>query len=304
MNRLVEMDAFVRVVKNGGFVAAATELGVSAGLITRRVKQLETDLGAILLTRTTRRLSLTEAGDRYYRFCVRILKEVHEEEGAIKLLQDEPVGDLKVVVPMSFGIMEVGKTAVSFMQEHPKIKITLIIAAGVTRAFDPAEFGADLAIAFVEPQGSTLHVRRLGSVKSIVCASPSYLRKTGTPECPSELARHSCLVTNLPFGDGRWQFSDASGVHSVEVTGTVLPSTAIAMRYMALNGVGIALLPAFCVADDIRNGRLVRILPSYSITETPILGVYPHGRQQPKKMHLLLEYLAARFKSDPWQIES
>lgn len=302
MNRLVEMDAFVRVIKNGNFIAAASELGVSAGLVTRRVKELESDLGVKLISRTTRRLSLTEAGERYYKFCSRILKEVHDEETEIRLLQQDPVGRLKVVASMSFGIMEMGKAVTSFMQQYPEIQVTLIISDNSRRAFDPSEYGADLMIRFTQPRNSSLFVRKIGVMDWIACASPAYLRRMGTPKKPAELTKHSCLVTSTPFHNGTWKFHSASGTQTVQVTGVVSPSSAISMRYMVLDSAGIALLPAFCVAEDIRKRRLVRILANYEIPSQPICAYYPHGRQQPKKMNLFLDFLAARFKRADWSI--
>ncbi len=198
-NRLVEMDAFVRVARNQNFIAAASELRVSAGLVTRRLQHLEHDLGVRLISRTTRRLSLTEAGRRYYEFCTRILKEVHEEESAIKRVRDEPVGRLTVVAPMSFGIMEMGKAVTSFMLQYPKIQVTLIIGDNGRRTFDPAEYGADVIIRFTQPKDTSLYLRKIGRMSWTLCASRTYLRKAGTPEKTAEpgsafLPRHHAAV--------------------------------------------------------------------------------------------------------------
>jgi DNA-binding transcriptional LysR family regulator len=302
-NRLVEMDAFVRVARNQNFIAAASELGVSPGLVTRRLQQLEADLGVRLISRTTRRLSLTEAGNRYYKFCTRILKELHEEEAALQLLQKEPRGHLAVIAPMSFGIMEMGKAVTVFMQQYPEIQVTLIIGDSGRRSFDPVEYGADLVIRFTQPRDSSLYARKIGTMSWIACASPSYLRKNGTPRKPVDLPRHSCLVTARPFGNGMWKFGSPSGPQTVKVSGVVSPSSAITMRYMVLDGAGVALLPTFCVAEDIRKGRLVRILSSYSVPDQPICAYYPHARQQPMKMNLFLEFLEARFRKATWGVD-
>jgi DNA-binding transcriptional LysR family regulator len=178
-NRLVEMDAFVRVVKNQNFTAAASELGVSPALVTRRVQKLEADLGVRLISRSTRRLSLTEAGKRHYEFCARILKELQEEENAIKQLQSEPAGTLNVVAPMSFGILEMGKAVTSFMLQYPKIQVTLIIGDNGRRSFDPSEYGADVVIRFTQPKDSSLHFRKIGRMSwtparlARICAKPA-----------------------------------------------------------------------------------------------------------------------------------
>jgi DNA-binding transcriptional LysR family regulator len=299
-NRLVEMDAFVRVVKNQNFVAAASELGVSPALITRRVQHLEADLGTRLISRTTRRLGLTEAGKRYFTFCVRMLKELQEEENAIKQLQQEPVGRLNVLATMSFGIMEMGKAVTSFMMKYPQIQITLIIGDIGRRPLDPSEYGADVAIGFSQPKESGMHLQKLGKMAWTLCASPSYLRKAGTPKTPADLTQHSCLVTARPFADGIWEFNGPSGIQSISVSGVVSPSSAITMRYMALDGVGVALLPDFCVAEDIRKRRLVRVLAGFRAPEQSICAYYPHGRQQTVKMGLFLEFLEFRFTKAAW----
>lgn len=296
MNRLIEMDSFVRVARNGNFVAAASEMNVSPGLVTRRLQELEKDLGVRLISRTTRRLRLTEAGEHYYKFCARILKEVHDEESRLRVLQDEAAGRLSVVAPMSFGIMEMGKAVTGFMQQYPEIQVTLIIGDSVRRAVDPGEYDADLAIRFARPQNSALRLRRLGTMSWLACASPNYLRKKGVPKKPADLTHHSCLVTSTRFGDGVWRFQSASGTQTVRVTGVVSPSSAITMRYMVLDGAGIALLPAFCVESDIRERRLVPVLPAFTIADQPICALYPPG-QQSKKMKLFLDFLAARFRN-------
>ena len=299
-NRLVEMEAFVKVVKNQNFIAAASELGVSPALVTRRIQKLEADLGARMISRTTRRLSLTEAGKRYYEFCARILKEIQDEERSIKQLHEEPSGRLSIVAPMSFGIMEMGKAVTAFMLQHPQINLTLIIGDSGRRTFDPSEYGADIVIRFTQPRESSLFLRKVGKMNWIACASRAYLRKAGTPKTPSDLSRHSCLVTVRPFGSGSWKFTSASGVQKVKVSGVVSPSSAITMRYMALDGVGVALLPEFCVADDIRERRLIPILTNYSAPQQSICAYYPATRQLPAKMRLFLEFLEARFKAVDW----
>lgn len=277
-NRLVEMESFVRVARTCNFSSAATELGVSPALITRRIQSLETDLGVHIVNRTTRQVSLTEAGKRYFEFCERILEEIQSEERALKRLQDAPSGRLNVIVPMSFGIMEMGKAVTSFMLDFPEIQVSLIISDNWKSTFDPGRYGADLLLRFTRPKDSGLYLRKLGTMGWIACASPEYLRKVGMPKHPTDLSRHSCLLTTRPFEKGIWTFNHTSGVHKVKVSGVVAPSTAITMRYMVLDGAGIALLPLFCVLEDLRERRLVRVLTEYSVPSQIIGAYYPHAR--------------------------
>jgi DNA-binding transcriptional LysR family regulator len=300
VNRLMEMDSFVHVASKCSFSAAANELGVSPALITRRLQQLEADLGIPLINRTTRSVSLTEAGKRYYDFCVCILDKIRKEERALKSLHDEPCGQLNIIAPMSFGILEMGKALTAFKTLYPAVNASLIVSDQWRSTFDPSHYGADVLIRFTQPQDSNLFMRKLGRIPWIVCASPAYLNKAGTPQTPAELARHSCLCTLRPFLKGVWPFEGPDGKQTIKVSGVVAPSTAITMRYMALDGTGIALLPIFCVADDLREGRLVRLFEDYKIPEQTISAYYPNARQQPQTMRLFLKFLEERFRNASW----
>jgi DNA-binding transcriptional LysR family regulator len=300
MNRLEAMDAFARVVKNGNFVSAASELGISPGMVTKRVQRLEATLGAKLLRRTTRRLSVTEIGKRYYNFCNRLLAEMQQEEREIRRLQQDAHGEIKVLSPMSFGIMQMGKLVSGFMAAYPDVQVSLTIADATKRVLDPVEFGADLAIRFSLKKDSTHYLRRLGTMHWVACASPAYLERAGRPKHPSELVNHQCLVTHTRFGDGRWIFDGPKGSLTVQVRGPVSPSNAITMRYMVLDGAGIALLPTFAVADDLRNGQLVRILKDHAIPDLPICALYPHAKDQPRKVKLFLDFVSKELRNAPW----
>ena len=299
-NRLVEMEAFVRVAETGSISRAATELGVSPSLISRRLKSLEARLGVRFVNRTTRQVSLTELGQRYLGFCTRILEEIQEEERSLRLSQDEPSGRLTVVAPMSFGIMEMGKAVTSFMIEYPEIQVTLIVGDNWHDTYDPRKYSADVLIRFTRPKTSTLLIRKLGVMGWVVCASPAYLRKAGVPQKPAQLAHHSCLVTSRPYGRGVWRFHGPEGTESVRVSGVVSPSNAITMRYMVMDGAGIALLPKFCVSEDIQSRRLSPILTGYEVQQQSICAFYPQARKQPKVLQLFIKYLTERFKTAPW----
>ena len=294
------MEAFVRVAQAGSVSRAATELGVSPSLISRRLKSLEARLGVRFVNRTTRQVSLTELGQRHLDFCTRILEEIQEEERSLRLTQDEPSGRLTVVAPMSFGIMEMGKAVTSFMIEYPEIQVTLIVGDNWHDTYDPRKYSADVLIRFTRPRTSTLLIRKLGVMGWVVCASPAYLRKAGVPQKPAQLAHHSCLVTSRPYGKGVWRFHGPEGIESVRVSGVVSPSNAITMRYMVMDGAGIALLPKFCVSEDIQSRRLSPILTGYEVQQQSICAFYPQARKQPKVLQLFIKYLTERFKTAPW----
>jgi DNA-binding transcriptional LysR family regulator len=294
------MDTFVRIAKNKNLMVAAKELGLSAAMVTRRLQRLEADLGMLLISRSTRRVSLTEAGRTYFDFCQRILREVQEQEAALKELQRVPQGRLSVVVPMSFGMKVMGKVVVDFMLQFPKIKITLIISDQWRMTFDPGEYGADLLIRFTRPRTSSLYSRKIGKMGWVTCAAPSYLKTAGVPSFPRDLANHSCLVAHRPFESGEWTFTGPAGVEKVKVSGIVAPNTAIAMRYLIMAGAGIAVLPRFCVAEDLKANSLVEIMPDYRAPDQSIYAYYPHAKQQPHAMRLFLRFLKARFEAMDW----
>ena len=300
MDRFDAMATFVSVARNGSFSRAASELSVSPAVTTKRVQQLEAHLKARLLDRNTRMLRLTGVGRSYFDFCTRILSEVQEQERDISRLQDEASGVIKVLSPMSFGIMQMGKVLAGFMSTYPGIQVSLTVADASRRVLDPIDFDADVAIRF-SMKKSTPHVaRKLGTLRWVTCASPAYLKTMGAPRHPDDLSRHPCLVTNTRFADGHWEFSGPVGPVRVRVSGPVTPSNAITMRYMVLEGAGIALLPNFAVADDLAQGNLVRVLPDYSVPDLPIAAIYPHRNLQPRKITLFLDYTARILKASSW----
>ena len=299
-NRLVEMETFVRIAESQNFVAAASELGVSSAFVTRRLQELERSLTVRLVSRTTRRISLTEAGKRYYEFSKRILKQIREEERALAKANDEPKGVITVASSVSFGILEMGKAITEFMVQYPLIEISLIIGDNRRRSLDPLEKDADVIVRFTRPQETGLHAVSIGTIKWILCASPSYLKKAGALRQVSDLSGHSCLVTTKPFGDGTWKLKGPRGVERLKVRGVVSPNSAIAMRYMALDGAGIALLPTFCVAEDIRKKRLLPVLTQYGGVDQTIYACYADPRQQPLGIRLFVQFLKQRFNNANW----
>jgi DNA-binding transcriptional LysR family regulator len=294
------MDTFVRIARHQNFMAAANELGLSPAMVTRRLQQLEGALGVRLVSRSTRRLSLTAAGRIYFDFCLRILKEIRDQEAALKELQRAPQGHLSVVVPVSFGTMVMGKAVADFMTQFPKIKVTLIISDQWRSTFDPGDYGADLLIRFTRPRTSSLYSRRIGRMGWVICAAPSYLKTAGVPSSPRDLVNHSCLVTNRPFGSGEWKFSGPAGTQKVKVSGIVAPNAALAMRYLVTDGAGIAVLPRFCVARDLKANTLLEIMTDYKAPDQSIYAYYPHAKQQPLAMRLFLRFLKARFEATDW----
>jgi DNA-binding transcriptional LysR family regulator len=299
--RLEAMETFVRVIKANSFSAAAAQLELSRSIVTKRVMQMEAVLGAKLINRTTRRLSVTEIGEHYYQFCTRILDEIKREDFDIQRLLRQPQGRLKVLASKSFGSLHMGQAIASFVARYPDVKVSLLIGDVSMRSLDPVEHGFDVAVRLTDLPDSRLYSRRIGTVRWITCAAPEYLQSYGQPQVPADLERHLCIIHQTYAADGQWQFRGPQHRAIVKVSGPVTTNSIIVMRRMVLEGCGIALLPTYCVADDLKKGRLLPLLPEYLPPDQPIVALYPYGQMQPRKVRLFVDHLAQRFRKPQWE---
>ena len=296
MRHLSEMDTFIKVVSHKSFAMAARELRVSPGSVTRRVMLLEQSLGVKLINRNTRKLSVTEAGARYFTFAQRILSEIREEELEIGRTQKEPDGPLKVVVSKSFGNLHMGQAVADFVVRYPKIRVSLIVNDVSLHSLDPIECGFDLAIRLGEPAETRMLSQRVGTTRWIACASPGYLKRAGEPKTPEELSRHNCIHHHIYMADGVWKFRDARTVRSVKIDGSATTNSVIVSRQIVLNDLAIALLPSYCISDDIKSGELRQILKDYTLPSQTIRALYPPSGLMPVKTKLFVGFLKERFK--------
>ena len=295
MDRLKTMDSFVRVVRAGSFAAAATQLGVSRAIVSRHLQDLEDYLGARLFNRTTRRLGLTATGSEYYGFCVRVLDEMEAHRGSASRLQREPRGTIKVMAPKSFGNLHIGPAVADFIARYPEVHVALLLSDDSLNTYDLIESGFDLAIRLSPVAESSVISRRIGLLRWILCSSPDYLARHGAPRSPHDLVRHNCLVHLRSTPDSVWRLRGRGGEAAVKVSGSMSANSSLALSAGALRGLGIALLPAYCIQPDLEAGRLVEVLPAYHLPERPIFALYPHRRNQPHAVRLLIDFLAARF---------
>ena len=296
MNELAQLEVFVRVVADGGFTAAAASLGVSKSFVSRQLGALEDRLGARLLNRTTRKLTLTDVGSGFYDRCRRILDELTEAEGTVTSLQTSPRGTLRVALPMSFGVEHVTPEIARFLERHPDLHVEMDLS---DRRVDLLGEGFDLAIRIGALSDSSMIARKLASSCMVLVASPAYLDAPGRPTRAAELRQHACLqYTYSPTGQS-WRFTE--GGHEVTVTGEgrVTANNGEALREMAKAGQGIARLPDFIVNASLADGSLERVLPDTSESGT-IWAVYPHNRHLSAKVRLFVEFLAGRWASPPW----
>jgi len=296
MDRLDAMRAFTRVVAHGSYAEAGRQLGLTRSAISKAVMELEQRLGARLLDRTTRRVSPTEVGRAYYERCLDVLAGVDEAELLAARLHDEPRGVLKLNAPMSFGILYLGAAIADFMAQHVDLAVVLTLD---DRFVDPLQEGVDVTIRVGALGDSSLIARKLAPARLVVVGAPDYLARHGTPVVPADLARHRCLAYGHSTAAQRWQLSRDGAPLSVPVSSSLCSNNGEVLRAAALRGLGLALLPTFLVGQDIAEGRLVSLLPDHPPAERGIYALYAPNRFLPAKTRLLIDFLVARFGTEP-----
>jgi DNA-binding transcriptional LysR family regulator len=294
MDRFENARVFAAVVEAGGFTPAAERLGLSRAAASKHVQQLEERLGARLLNRTTRRVSVTEAGRAFYEQSRRILADLEQAERSAGELHNEPRGELRVIAPTNFGLAEIGTTIADFITAYPRLRINLTMNDHVT---DPIEGGYDIAISVGMPRGtsSSLVVRKLNTSRRVLCAAPEYLMRRGTPQTPEDLARHDCLSYSYVPVPEEWHLIGADGERVVKVSGPIVTSHRHVLRSAAVRGVGVAYGPIDFFRDDLDAGRLQRVLPEYQLPEATIYAVYPASQQLSAKVKVFNDFMARHF---------
>ena len=291
MDKLEAMRVFTQVVAQGGFTAAARELGISRSAVSKHVMDLEAALGVQLLRRTTRQTSTTDAGLAYFERCRSILADIEEAEIAISDAQQAPRGQLRINAPMSFGTLHLGNAIADFMRQHREVQVQLVLD---DRFVDPVAEGFDVTIRIAELEDSSLIARRLMPARRVLCASRAYLRR-GAPETPDDLRRHDCLhYGNLATG-AQWKLSGPDGDHWVPVKATLCANNAEVLRDAALKDLGIALLPTFIAEAELKDGRLATVLSEYAPPPIGVYALYPPSRYLSAKVRVFVDFLAARF---------
>jgi DNA-binding transcriptional LysR family regulator len=297
MDPLDGIAAFARVVDSGSFSAAARALKISKSAVSAHVQRLEERLGIRLLHRTTRRLSVTEAGAAYYRHCARIISEAEAAEQAASALQREPRGMLRVSAPASFGWMHVAPAVPAFLKRYPDLGLDISLSPAHVNLVDE---GLDLAIRIGVLEDSPLIVRKLAPSRLIICAAPAYLKAHGTPREPGELARHNCLCTNLlPWGS-EWRLVGKRGELRVAVGGNLRSNSAEMLRAAALDSAGIAVLPSWAISEPLRRGALRRVLEGWEPPASTIYAAYPDNRLRSMKVRAFVDHLAGSFGRRPY----
>jgi len=301
MDKLVSMRAFAKVVEHGSFSEAAREMRLSRSAVSKYVIDLEQDLGVRLLKRTTRSASPTENGRLYYERCVAILAEIEEADLAVAQLQAEPRGLLRVNAPMSFGTLHLGGAVAAFMERYPELQIELILS---DQQLDTVQEGFDVTIRIADLADSSLVARRIVPARRVLCASPAYLKRRGTPRHPKDLREHACLSYGHLATGMQWKLTGKDGDHWLQVPWTLCTNNAEVLRDAAVSGRGIALLPTFIASPDLRSGRLKMVLGAYRAPELSVCALYPPTRHLSMKVRVFIDFLVERFGDKPyWDAE-
>lgn len=292
-DRFRAISVFAKVVELGGFARAADKLDLSTSAVSRAVSELEARLGARLLNRTTRRVSLTEAGRVFHEKCVQLIADLEEAEALATLSAVRPRGTIRLTCSINFGMRHLACAIGAFQRDHPEVLFDVNLA---DRFVDLIEEGLDLAIRIGELGNPNLVARRIGAMRLIACASPAYLKRHGTPKHPQELARHNCLSYEYAPAKGVWRFHGKDGSeHRVKTSGSVHANNGDMLAAIAAEGVGISYEPDFIVGPYLADGRLVPILKSYASPQLDIYAVYPSRRHLSAKVRMFVDFLAARF---------
>jgi DNA-binding transcriptional LysR family regulator len=294
------MATFVAVVRSGHFAAASRLLKLPKSTVSQRVARLETALGVRLLERTTRLLRPTHAGAAYYERCARILAEVGEANAAVKDLGTFPRGLLRVATSHLLGQSVVAGVAAMFARQYPEVEVEIVAS---DRRVNLLEEGFDVAIVVSASEtDSTMISRVLSQGQTWCCAAPSYVSARGAPLAPDDLSAHDCVIREAGpdgFASGtQWTFTRGDEMRRVDVRGRLRLSSIMMAHEAALAGAGIAAIPSFLCADDVRNGRLARLLPEWAVDRKDIRIVYPSNRRLSPRVRLFVDALVAAARDD------
>lgn len=294
MNSLADLEIFARVVTAGGMSAAGRELGLSPAMISKRVRKLEERLGARLLQRTTRRLSLTEAGQGYYERVVAILASIEEAEAFVTRRSSLARGTLRVSAPTSFGRMHIAPHLKAFLNENPELMVNLELSDSFV---DIVGEGYDLAVRIGELTDSSLVARRLAPNHRLLVAAPDYLAAQGHPDTIADLSRHALLSHNADH----WRLEGPEGPVTVRLHSPLRTNSSEVIRESVIAGLGIALRSTWDIGPELKAGKLIVVLPAYRASRrVGVHAVYPTRRFLPHKVRLFVEWLAELYAPTPY----
>ena len=298
MNLFSGIELFVKTIEAGNFSALGRQLHMAPSSISRQINTLEEELGVRLLQRTTRNISLTEAGQIYYERVSKILGELDEAQLAITQLQANPKGILRLNIAIPFGERIIVPLIPAFLALYPELKIDLTLE---DRAIDLVEERVDLSIRISRLGDSSIVARKLAENQFVVCASQQYFDAHGRPDVPNDLSHHNCIINKNFYNSNIWQFRKGNSTQNISVTGNFLANTGGALHQAMLSNLGIAVLPTWFVGEDIKQGLLQQVLEDYEVnlpamTDSAIYALYPAGQYLPPKVRVFIDYLIEKLK--------
>lgn len=294
MDRFVVMKTFSAVAKSSSFSGAAVELGISPSLVSRHVADLEDQVGARLVNRTARSVSLTEAGTSYAEFADRILLEIDEVDARISNTQDSAEGLLSVITPKWIGLMDLGEAVGAFIKEHPKIRIRLELGGISDRAYDFLDRGFEVAFHARDPKDSRVRVRRITELPFLLAAAPSYLAKAGTPASIADLAQHS-LISHT--SDSTWRLgTDDDPVHFKVQEPVVATNAYMVIEQLVESGNGIGLIPRRSARRALEEGLVVEVLPEFPVQSRSLYAVHGPAGEIPERLKVFLDFMTNWFR--------
>jgi DNA-binding transcriptional LysR family regulator len=294
---LNEIMVFTRVVQTGSFTTAADQLAMPKSTVSRKVTELEERLGARLLQRTTRKLSLTDVGRTYYDHCARIVSEMEDAERAVSSLQAEPRGLLRVTAGNNQGWL--GPIVSEYLRRYPQVSVELVCTG---RVVDLVEERFDLGIRAGVLGDSTLVSRSLGVARWFLVATPAYLRRRGRPRKPDDLKSHDCLLFGVGAAGHVLRLEKEGESAHVTLESRMLVNDFDVLQASAIAGVGVTLLPAYQCVRDLQDRKLERVLRDWDVPSTPIQIVYPTARYVTPKVRTFVEHLQQRMSPPPWEL--
>ncbi|MBD9612514.1 LysR family transcriptional regulator [Pseudomonas sp. PDM02] len=296
VDKLNAMAIFVRVVERGSFSAVAREMQTSQPTISKVLKALETGLGGKLIARSTRQLSLTDEGQRYYNECRQILAAVDAAEHSFQSGKERIAGPLRIGSSVSFGRLQIAPRLAQFLERHPGIEIDLQLS---DQNQDLVSEGLDVTFRIGELNDSGLIARHIGTTHRVTVAAPAYLKKHGQPHTPAELGGHNCLQFNLLNSQNLWVFEKNNQRHEVRIKGNAQSNNSEAIREMVLGGLGIALSPVWLFSEDLKAGRVTAILQDYTAQSLPMHAVSPANRRQSARVKAFVDYMSQALETAP-----
>ena len=293
---LAGMRVFTAVVDAGSFARAAEKLELSRGMTSRYVAQVEAHLGVRLLNRTTRRLSLTEAGNDYYQRATQVLALVEEAEQAASHEAAEPRGTLRINASVAFGARHMGTLISAYLRRYPEVRVDLTLN---DRIVDLVEEGFDVAVRIARRIDPGLVARRIAPARMIACASPAYLRQSGAPKTPADLVRHNCLTYAYAGAQNEWRFTRGKREQTVKVGGTLHANNGDILSRAAADGLGVTVQPTFLIDGLFREKKLMRVLEGWEADSLTIFAVYPSRQFLPAKVRSFIDFMLEHFGDKP-----